>query len=721
MRKTVEKIIKSANKHNYSNDIIDILKREDLSIDIIKNIDNYYYINREYYASEEICNEINRVLSFPFAGSQKEYKKKLSYCLPKYYKDCILGSINKRRIFFLNDYEGFNETYAILLQRNISYCIIKKIYNFIKKYHIHESDILKFTFYIKQLTNIDNIEFLFTVWSECYMFGEKNNVADYDLYFQEFGALIISTSLTILDQDFAIEEYIKKNELPVGYSCLYDAKFKFYTDYICKPSELISMITKNFDLDAKYVNSDMAIQYNSTQQENEKISKCISLANEIDTCLKLYSKTGLLYMCIRENNIYIKLTKYPMINILRSSGEKKYEEYCAGDPTTMQFYISPSGDIYQKAKYKKGYYPLSVKQLIELMEYKYNDDFVRFIKLYIDYLISKNVFFKDVLTDCKENCLMPLTVNECMNYHNRAELIKGKYKKAEGINIQWNKRNLNLNYIIIKSMPYVDSKGKEILKQIKTFDLSKININKWGGYKYKVKDFLYEIIRKNIEDNFKKEYEKKKKLMYEKTQDELSELQDILPDEQDSLIRYDYNFNNDFNNELERIIYDYIRMCFNNRNSKVKLNIKSVSEIRNRHDDINRNTNTDKNTGNVKVPKNSIFNELRNILPEEFEWVKTRKRLILETKVQHHCVWSYYSLINSDECAIYSYVDKDGSKSSDDVSRRYTIEFRYDHKTKKYYVNQTQGRFDRVNSSKMTEYINGLLDKYYYCQKSVAV
>ena len=154
------------------------------------------------------------------------------------------------------------------------------------------------------------------------MFGEKNNVADYDLYFQEFGALIISTSLTILDQDFAIEEYIKKNELPVGYSCLYDAKFKFYTDYICKPSELISMITKNFDLDAKYVNSDMAIQYNSTQQENEKISKCISLANEIDTCLKLYSKTGLLYMCIRENNIYIKLTKYPMINILRSSGEK---------------------------------------------------------------------------------------------------------------------------------------------------------------------------------------------------------------------------------------------------------------------------------------------------------------------------------------------------------------------------------------------------------------
>lgn len=716
MRKTVEKIIKSANKHNYSNDIIDILKREDLSIDIIKNIDNYYYINREYYASEEICNEINRVLSFPFAGNQKEYKEKLSLCLPKYYKDCILGSINKRRIFLLNDYEGFNETYAILLQRNISYCIIKKIYNFIKKYHIHESDILSFTFYIKQLTNIDNIEFLFTVWSECYMFGERNNVADYDFYFQDFGNLIISTSLTIPDQDFVIEEYIKENEILAGYSYIYDVKF--YIDYICKPSELISIITKNFDLDEKYVNSDIVIQYNSTQHENEKISKCISLANEIDTSLKFYSKTGLLYMCIKENNIYIKLTEYPMINISRSY-EEKYKEYCAGNPTTKQLYISPSGDIYQKMKYEKRYYPLSIKQLIELTEYKYNDDLVRLIKLYIDYLISKNIFFKDVLTDCKENCLMPLTVNECMNYHNRAELIKGKYKKAEGINIQWNKRNLNLSYMIIKSTPYVDGKGKEILKQIKTFDtfdLSKININKMG-YKYKVVLFLCEIISKNIEDNFKKEYEKKKKLMYEKTQDELSELQDILPDEQDSLIRCDYNFNN----ELERIIYDYIRMCFNNKNSKVKLNIKSVSEIRNRHDDINRNTNIDKNTGNVKIPKNSIFNELRNILPEEFEWIKTRKRLILETKVQHHCVWSYYRLINSDDCAIYSYVDKDGSKSSDDVPRRYTIEFRYNHKAKRYYVNQTQGRFDSVNSSKMTEYINELLDRYYYCQKSVAV
>ena len=304
-----------------------------------------------------------------------------------------------------------------------------------------------------------------------------------------------------------------------------------------------------------------------------------------------------------------------------------------------------------------------------------------------------------------------------MNYHNRSELIKSKYKKSDGINIQWNQRNLNLSYMIIKSMPYVDSKSKEILKQIKIFDLS--TIRKINGYQYKVLDFFYEIIRKNIKDNFTKEYEKKKKQVYAEAQNDLSELPDVLPDEQDSLVKYDYDFNEDPNHELDQLIYDYIRMCFINKNNKVKLNIKSVQEIRNKHDNLNKTTDKTKKTGDVKIPKNSVFAELNGILPKNFEWIKTRKRLILEAKVQHHCVWSYYNLINSDKCAIYSYVDKDGSKSYDNVPKRYTIEFRYDSKAKKYYVNQTQGRFDKVNSSKMTAYINGLLDEYY--QKDIAV
>ena len=510
---------------------------------------------------------------------------------------------------------------------------------------------------------------------------------------------------------------LKKNKGPGGDLCI--KAVEFYIECINKSSELINLINKNFDLDIKmkYAGSNITAQYKSTQWETEKINKCISLATEIDTGLKLYSPTGILYMNITENGISIKLFKYSMINISKPYGSQKYEKHYTGEPTTMQLYIPLSGEIYQKAEYKKGYYPLSVKQLIELTECSYSDDLVKFIYLYMDYLISKNIFFKDVFADCKKYCLIPLTVNECMNYHNRSELIKVKYKKADGINIQWNKRNLNLSYMIIKSMPYVNSKSKEILKQIKTFDLSTIRKN--NGYQYKVLDFFYEIIRKNIKDNFVKEYEKKKEKIYIEAQKDLSELPDILPDEQDSLVKYDYDCNEDPNYELDCLIYDYIRMCFANKNNKVKLNIKSAKEIQNKHDGLNKVTDITKQTGDIKIPKNSIFTELNSILPKDFEWIKTRKRLILEAKIQRHCVWSYYDLINSDKCAIYSYIDKDGNKSYDNIPKRYTIEFRYDSKAKKYYVNQTQGRFDKVNSSKMTEYINELLDEYY--QKDIAV
>lgn len=52
------------------------------------------------------------------------------------------------------------------------------------------------------------------------------------------------------------------------------------------------------------------------------------------------------------------------------------------------------------------------------------------------------------------------------------------------------------------------------------------------------------------------------------------------------------------------------------------------------------------------VPKNSRFKDLK--LPSEFEYITTKKRLVKETAVQHHCVWSYTNSINKDRCAIYS-------------------------------------------------------------------
>lgn len=119
-----------------------------------------------------------------------------------------------------------------------------------------------------------------------------------------------------------------------------------------------------------------------------------------------------------------------------------------------------------------------------------------------------------------------------------------------------------------------------------------------------------------------------------------------------------------------------------------------------------------KMTGEVNVPKDSAFNELREILPPEFEWIKTRKRLILETELQHHCVWSYAKKISNDKCAIYSYTDTNADHCPDGVPKRYTIEFCRNNG--KYYVKQVQGKYDRVNAGNMREYIEKILKE---CEK----
>jgi ACT domain-containing protein len=148
---------------------------------------------------------------------------------------------------------------------------------------------------------------------------------------------------------------------------------------------------------------------------------------------------------------------------------------------------------------------------------------------------------------------------------------------------------------------------------------------------------------------------------------------------------------------------------------KVSLNIKSYAQLQNRHDNFNRNDDAyyQTHTGTVNIPKNSKFKDLREYLPEDFEWIIDRKRLILETELQHHCVWSYADKISRDQCAIYSYLDRVGDYS--DKPRRYTIEFGYEPKQKKYQVIQVQGRYDRVNSNNMREYIQNILDD---CQKT---
>lgn len=709
MRKAVEKIIKKAYEYNYSDDIINILKREDLNIDLIKNIDYYYYNNREYYTSKEICDEINKVLSFPFNGSSKVYKEKINNCLPMYFgfgKDTLLGdSISKRRIFYLKDYNKFNRVYVALLYNHVDYDVIKKVYNFINVKNNVDEWYLAHSIY--NLKNKNNINFLIDVWLECYSLNFNCvNI------FYNFTTLIRDVDKIIEYTDINIKKYIAKTDeyCDVDY-------YSFYSDYIFTPNEYIKNIINEFNMVRyfrinsynEYISNPVPIeQFNHRYVDENIINQYIELANKTNTALTLDLPSSDFEISVKQNSIFISLVTYYKIEIYeyKFNHNKPIFQYniVKKNKNTLSLFIPEDGHIYIKNTKTNKYYPLPIKQLIKLKEYEYNDEFVRFINFYIDYLINKNPFIKDAINDCKDNCLIPLSVNECIMYHNRAELIKAKYKTASNINIDWNKRNLNLSYLYIKSLPYIDDKGKEKLKQIKDIDFNIIKKSR-HSYKSKVKDFLSYVIYKNIQDNLIVNTE-------DEIAKELSILPDVIDDEKESLAIYEENLD-----ETEYLCYDYVNMLMFNtarkNREKIKLNIKSINEIRNKHDNVTTYTNIDKETHSVKIKKDSAFNELRNILPSNFEWIKTRKRLILETKIQHHCVWSYADKITNDNCAIYSYVDKDGSKSIDGTPKRYTIEFGFNKNTCQYYVIQTQGRYDSVNASNMEKYINEILDDYY--------
>ena len=107
----------------------------------------------------------------------------------------------------------------------------------------------------------------------------------------------------------------------------------------------------------------------------------------------------------------------------------------------------------------------------------------------------------------------------------------------------------------------------------------------------------------------------------------------------------------------------------------VRLSVKTADALVKLHDEVALVSNM--SDGRVSVPKDTVFKKLRKILPTEFEWIKTRKRLNKESLMMGHCVWSYGDEINKDKCAIYSFIDEEGKYSTEGCRKRYTLEFQF--------------------------------------------
>jgi len=725
MRKTQAKLIEKAKKANFPDVYIEILSDESYTIKQLDSIYGYFYKNKDcedpsLYVQEVIfqCEYMNSIKN---KTTKQQLESLEAWLLPQYVEDVLIGSKKKQRYFkmmcFINNKlkeEGqecdvrheliLNYLYRHLLNRQTPTWLVNEV---LRKIFLNppKAELVSniFTFDKESINDFlhkkkESVLYYFITRdikdqilkvdiSELHGFYDKNRSC-YSIEGNEYEKIftIVGDKIKV-NKEYLDAKILENNGmLKIVYS--------FVQEKELKTADHGETIFKTY---YKYALSDEA--------NIKKINECASILNSpFKTNMENYS----LYVNMK-NTGFINITYREYKSI--KGGIEEFDGWRAEDEAKVRtLVIAPDGRLYKELYKKNNLRPLSFREFYFL--YMNDNVLSELLHRIFDCYASLNPFYKDVLSDCKQidEAVMPLSFNEVMNYHNRAELIKTKYKTAEFINVKWNKRNIHISYMLIKSFAKAQyGTSRNILVQQQAVSLLEKS-KKYRNLQDKIIHFLSAILLENIKTgeikNSSVDVKKIKKDAERELYDNIST--NLLPNEIESFAnqRLDEQLNSE---DLVRTTEDYIKMCFQNK-EKVRLNVYSIRQMYNLHDRISSNkTNYEKNTGEVKVPKNSQFNELREILPENFEWIKTRKRLILETELQNHCVWSYAYAITADKCAIYSFIDINGNHSNDRKPKRYTIEFI--RRKGKYIVNQVQGKNNKANSKEMEEYIQSILDE----------
>lgn len=724
MRKGQIAILNRAKQDELNDNIISILKREDLTLKQLNDISHYCYeqIYIHNQNQDDIYNEVLRIV---------ENKWISGFTLP-YGKDTLLNSSKKRNIFKLYDYLNIGKyrkenpskcadmynlynLYVELLYNDIQFKHIKSLYRLYKKDktilncfnnyrlpNINNSNIVFYTHFLEYIINeLDKGEtfhnYVFSNRMTEQVFNKNcENIDLNKMLFEYFLSLTSNIELPYDETNFD-KYFIKENG--VYY-------LNFEKIVVEKYPPITKAVLKSFDF--KLLRNSYSY-YNNIIQMNEDIFdkyKQLVMDNGIAVTLNNIKSISTKIVIKTNGTINIYIREYKGNTILSSGKLQTYDETKSNKNDIVIF---PNGDIYKKTKNEK-LVPISFKELYDLRNL--NNDTKKLVDCIISEVSKMTPIFKDISRDFEITNLFPIKFNDLYKYHTKNELMKDIYGLAKDLPINYNKININLSYLIVKSYNYVNDRSKKILIQLKDKDNSILKLinrcitKSWQRltYKRKVFFFLQSIIIYTI--NEKTDWGKTKKKYIEENLNFIAE----------NILDAEFNeFEENCADDMIIQVGDYVNMCiYSNKRvkPKVDLSISNIHTLIEKHNDVSW-LSRKSGTKPVKVPKDSVFNDLRKILPKEFEWIKNRKRLILETELQHHCVWSYADKISSDMCAIYSYVDKDGSKSlcNDGKPKRYTIEFNFNKQDGTYYVVQVQGKYDAVNSSDVQNYIYKILNE----------
>lgn len=298
--------------------------------------------------------------------------------------------------------------------------------------------------------------------------------------------------------------------------------------------------------------------------------------------------------------------------------------------------------------------PCPYQDFLNLKESK-SEIFTTFFDEYLKLRIEKgNYIWKDIIRHdyYKKKCLPPFKMDELNKYGSFDKLMKAKYKHADFVN--WNKCDIQWCYMIMQMLPKINDNSKNLLLSLKYdrgFEYIRPQQQKDKNYLYT--DVFVKFIIDRITSSNKNEY-------------------------------------------TEQLILDYLFMC-KMQHKKINLCFRSEKKIKEVHDELLKRVEM-KNIPKITIPKTTKFRELDKILPENFEKITTRNRIVKEGMQQNNCVATYADKINQDECAIYSLLYGE---------IRYTLEF--GKKNGNYFIRQLYAANNKKAQEEIWKYVESVL------------
>lgn len=354
----------------------------------------------------------------------------------------------------------------------------------------------------------------------------------------------------------------------------------------------------------------------------------------------------------------------------RLSKDDALVPYIKPDKSSYPFNFSylffyDNNTVYKKTQ-RGRWVPCTYKNFLHL--YDANNDLCNI--LFNEYANSQIEKGHYIWKDLKQNdyhstaYLPPFTIEELNNHYSLDELMKSKYKHADFVN--WNKCDIQWCYAIMQMLPKVNEQSKNLLLSLK-YD---------RGYQT-----IYPLSKGERMNS--------------------SAFAKFLLDRLDSYVKLDQYWDDSTDGHKQdtlQIIRDYFRLC-QVMHRKINLCFSSGQKLKDAHDELAVELRS-KSCAPIKIPKNTKFKALDKCLPDWFEKMTTTKRIVQEGVQQHNCVASYIPDINSDYCAIYSFVYK---------NERYTVEFQKN--PEGYYINQLYKACNHIVSEDVWEMVHSYLDQ----------